>query len=446
MGTYLLFGAALDFLRENSPFRFAYRYRFIIPFLAISFITMFFYVKKTHKKFYRTTLYLNTLFFIYIAVDVVNVVWKTTHPPENKLAVYDFARENQLLFSDSVEKPDIYLLLFDEYGSSASLKSRYDFDNDLDTFLVRRGFRVLPKSTSNYNYTPFSMASTLNMEYLQWVRTSNEVDREDFLLCNPAVKKNEVIKILGGNGYDIVNLSVFDLAGHPSILKQSFLPVKTKMIAEGTMFPRFYNDFEWVFINSPFLSKLMGQDYFFQHIENNELVFREVTGTAGKKNSKPRFIYAHFYMPHEPFFFDANGNRKDNNTVVAEYKERSPTGYIEYVKYANKRIINLINELFQKTSGKAAIVLLSDHGFRKGTEQAHPIWHFQNMNAVYFPDRNYQLLYDTISNVNQFRVVINSLFDEQLPLLADSTVYLTDRDQSATPDVIAPKVKRIGKH
>src|SRR5688572_9058287 len=51
MGAYLLFGAALDFLRENSPFRFAYRYRFIIPFLAISFITMFFYVKKTHKMF-----------------------------------------------------------------------------------------------------------------------------------------------------------------------------------------------------------------------------------------------------------------------------------------------------------------------------------------------------------------------------------------------------------
>jgi hypothetical protein len=290
------------------------------------------------------------------------------------------------------------------------------------------------------------MASTLNMNYLNWVRTSNEVDREDFLQCNPAILKNEVIKVLGGNGYDIVNLSVFDLAGHPSVLKQSFLPVKTKMIAEGTMFPRFYNDFEWVFINSPFLSRLMGQDYFFQHIDNNELVFREVKASSGSNHTNPRFIYAHFYMPHEPFFFDENGVRKDNNTVVAEYKERSSTAYIQYVQYTNKRIISLINELQQKTAGKAVIILLSDHGFRKGTEVKHPIWHFQNMNAVYFPEKNYQQLYDSISNVNMFRVVFNSLFHQQLPMLRDSTVFLTDRDLSAPRDVIAPGIKMKAKH
>src|SRR5688572_17122360 len=32
VGTYLLFGAAMDFLRMYSPFHFIYRYRFIIPF------------------------------------------------------------------------------------------------------------------------------------------------------------------------------------------------------------------------------------------------------------------------------------------------------------------------------------------------------------------------------------------------------------------------------
>ena len=438
IGTYLLFGAALDFLRVHSPFRFAYRYRFIIPFLIIGFLTLFFLLKKTRHAFYRTTLFLNTLFMIYLSIDLVSAFWKSSNPPENKLAVYDFARTNKIVFPDSANRPDLYLLLFDEYGSSISLKSRYNFNNTLDSFLVARGFRVLPKSTSNYNYTPFSMASTLNMEYLNWVRTNNEVDREDFLRCNPAILQNEVIKILGGNGYDIVNLSVFDLAGHPSRLKQSFIPVKTKMIAEGTMFPRFYNDFEWVFINSPFLSKLMGQDYFFQHIENNELLFREVFRAATEKSKQPRFIYAHFYMPHEPFFFDENGNRKDNNTVVEEYKARSATAYIQYVQYANKRIEKLVDELLQKTAGNAAILILSDHGFRKSTPDPHPAWHFQNMNAVYFPGKNYQLLYDSISNVNQFRVVFNSLFAQQFPLLKDSTVYLTDFDPSATPDVKLP--------
>jgi hypothetical protein len=39
----------------------------------------------------------------------------------------------------------------------------------------------------------------------------------------------------------------------------------------------------------------------------------------------------------------------------------------------------------------------------------------------------YSFFYDSISNVNQFRMLFNSMFNLKLPLLKASTLYLTDK-------------------
>jgi hypothetical protein len=41
---------------------------------------------------------------------------------------------------------------------------------------------------------------------------------------------------------------------------------------------------------------------------------------------------------------------------------------------------------------------------------------------VYFPGRNYDLMVDSIENVNEFRVIFNSFFGQKLPLLKDSSI------------------------
>lgn len=428
MGLYLFFGAYFDFMKANSPVKFFWRYSFMIPFFAILLLYVFIFLMRTKKGLLKVTFFLNLLFIVYIFIDILNGIWKATHPLKNKLAVYDFAKKNTLTIPDSCARPDLYFLLFDEYASSASLKVRYNFNNDIDSFLMSKGFSLQSGSVSNYNYTPFSIASILNMSYLEWLKPELGVNRQDFLQCNPEILQNHLLQFLGTNGYNIVNLSMFDLAGHPSRIRQSFLPVKTKMIAEGTLFPRIYRDFEWFFLNNKFLSNLLQQDYLFQHIGNNEFFISEILKESMIKSGKPRFIYAHLYMPHEPFFYDENGIRKDNETVVAEYKARSPRAYLQYVQYTNKRMKDLINTLLVNTKGNAAIIILGDHGFRSGTAGGRiPLWHFQNLNAVYFPNKDYSRLYDSISNVNEFRVVLNTLFDQQLPMLKDSIVYLVDR-------------------
>jgi len=46
------------------------------------------------------------------------------------------------------------------------------------------------------------------------------------------------------------------------------------------------------------------------------------------------------------------------------------------------------------------------------------------LNAVYFPDHDYRMLYPQMSPVNTFRIVFNHYFGQNLPLLKDSTVIV----------------------
>ena len=427
VGLYLFFGAIFDFLKEYSPVRLLWRYSFLAFLFGSLLIYLFYHLWKTKSKLFRVTLFLNLLFIVYILIDVVHVAWLSVYPYQNKLAIYSFAKDKGMVIPDTCTKPDIYFLVFDEYSSSKSLKERYDFDNDIDSFLRLNDFSVQANSFSNYNYTPFSIASILNMQYLNWVDQEKGVNRNDFLHCNPAIRENEVMKFLGTNGYEIVNLSFFDVAGHPSRIKQSFVPVKTKMIAEGTLVPRLYRDFQWAFYRYQFLANLLDEEMIWKQIGTNELFLTEVVQQSELKPAKPRIIYAHIFLPHPPIFYDEHGKKIEHLMLMSDVYNEPPIAYLNYVRYTNIRMKELINTIKKNTNSSAAIVLLSDHGFRSNTTHPHPEWHFQNLNAVFLPTKNYSGFYDSISNVNAFRVIFNNLFQQQLPMLKDSTVFLKDR-------------------
>ena len=63
--------------------------------------------------------------------------------------------------------PDIYYIILDAYGRSDVLKKELNFDNSafIDQ-LERQGFYVANCSQSNYGQTANSLATSLNMEYL----------------------------------------------------------------------------------------------------------------------------------------------------------------------------------------------------------------------------------------------------------------------------------------
>lgn len=425
---YLFYGAIQDFFKDHA--RVLAKYSVLLTFLCISLIVLFFYLKKTNRNFYKLTLYLNLIFIIYVAIDTISLTVKSINPPRNKFSIFPFSKANVYRISPETKKPDIYFLLFDEYGSSLSLKQQYNFDNDLDSFLVQKGFHLQEKSYSNYNATPVSMASILNMSYLEGLSGRATLTADDYSYCHELIKNNEVIKFLSTQGYNIVNFSIFDLVGNPSPISQTILPLKTRLITDNTLFSRMHRDMGWMLYHGPTaIRSLIIKRMLHTNVENNA-VLDSLEKQSARTSLLPSFVYAHVYMPHDPFFFDKNGIARDNNTIIGERDKsknlitgRNSKSYLEYVRYTNTRIKAIINSIQTNSKNNAVIILMGDHGFREHfTEDLHQ--NFQNMNAVYFPEKDYHLLYDSISAVNQFRVIFNTLFHQSFPLLNDSTIFV----------------------
>lgn len=426
LSIYLFFGALDDFLKTHVHI--LSRYSVIMPLILIAFIVLVIYLKKTANKLNRLTFFLNALLIIYLLVDTAGLIWKSVHPDENKLAIYGAGKKNNYTACDSCTNPDIYFLLFDEYASTVSLKETYQFDNSaLDSFLLQKGFSIQRHSHSNYNFTPFSMASLLNMNYISGIKNPDACTITDYANCNYLIRNNEVIDFLSSRKYEIVNYSVFDLAGNPTLVESTLLPVRTRLITDQTLYNRLVRDIGWNFYIGKMEIKWLSKNRIYSGLHNNDLFLELVKQESRKKTNFPRFIYVHLVMPHAPFYYDEHFQSRSEKAMVADQDPGHIDSYLKYLPYTNKNLRELVNTIQINTHDSAVIIVMGDHGYRAKTDDGDSSHHFKNLNAVYFPGKNYQLLTDTISGVNQFRVILNSLYKQHLPMLRDSMVFLTDK-------------------
>ncbi|GGA87033.1 hypothetical protein [Puia dinghuensis] len=417
MAFYLFFGFIHDPLRKHSIF--LHRYSILLPvFLGLTVLLTLYLRKKA--PFTRLSLYLNLLFLLSILYDGATLTWQSLQSRSPRFSTVAVFSEGQPA-CDTCAKPDIYLLVFDEYTGSRTLRDVYHYDNHgLDSFLEAQGFHIQGKSRSNYWFTSFSMASMLNMSYLNGISHPQALTSDDYTNVWEPLRKSEVVNSLIAKGYDIVNLSPFDLPGHPSTVSQPFIATNTKLITYHTLADYLERDFGYVlqrFI--PRASKL-GNVY-----KTNETVISRTIQASSLHPARPRFIYMHVALPHSPFLFDSSLHRRSPEATNVDFRLKD---YLDYLPYTNLQAKQLITAIKGNSGGKAVILFMSDHGVRAWHDVSDFSYFFNNQNAVYFPDRGYSCLYDSISNVNQFRVVFNKLFRSNLPLLRDSTIFLQDSE------------------
>jgi hypothetical protein len=307
-------------------------------------------------------------------------------PPEKKekITLADFIETGKSC--QDCSQPDIYFLLFDEYAGSAALKQFWHFDNSgFDSALASRGFLINRESQSNYNFTPFSMASILNMSYLKGIKDVNACTVEDYSMCSNLILNNAVTAYLRNKGYSFSNYSIFDIKGAPSRVYQSFLPLKTRLITEQTLLNRMKKDLGYMLLTGPLQLKWLVKKQHYESLRNNNYFFEKTMEEAGQKNDKPRFIYTHFYMPHPPFYFDSSGKEREIKTVLEEMKTSPAGSYLQYLTYTNKKIIQLVDTLLQRSVHPPVIILMGDHGFRNCSANQGQGCFFGNLNAVYLP-------------------------------------------------------------
>jgi len=424
MAFYLFFGAFHDFFRKHNIF--LHRYSISLPLFLMMAVALFFWLKKK-PPFIKAGKFLNYLLLIYVLVDSITLVWNNTTRPGTRQMISALP-DDTFRKCDSCPTPDIYLLLFDEYTSSKTLKDTYHYDNSsLDTFLLQENFHIQANSRSNYFFTPFSMASIFNMSYLAHLKDPRNVSSDDYIDILDPRRPAAVIRFFERQGYTIVNNSPFDLPGNPSSLEQPFIPVKTRLITNRTLYHYLMRDIGW-WITAHFTNaQVLAENEVTMVYWGNKTAVEKTLEASRTAAGKPRFIYMHVFMPHAPFLFDSLEDKRRMEAVTSKADTVSPASYLNYIPYTNTQAKRLISAIKKNTMGKAVILFLSDHAFRYPPffEHNERVF-FDNQNAVYYPDGDYRLFYDSISAVNEFRVVFNKLFDQRLPLLKDSLIYLRD--------------------
>jgi hypothetical protein len=166
----------------------------------------------------------------------------------------------------------------------------------------------------------------------------------------------------------------------------------------------------------------VGADIEKEYIRNNERIIAGAQAESKAQNKTPAFTYLHLMMPHGPFVYDSLGHRTNIMAHLPSLsRDTLDKMFLSYQAYTNRRMQSLIASLQKETSGKAVIIVMSDHGYQPAYEKEKKLAYY-NLNAIYLPTRQYEALYDGISNVNQFRVLFNTLFQQKLPLLKDSII------------------------
>jgi hypothetical protein len=321
----------------------------------------------------------------------------------------------------------IYLLLFDEYASTASLKEYWGRDNSaFNSFLKTRGFFIAEKSRSNYCWTPFSMASLLNMDYFSAYRKSyNCVTDRDQMDAVIAMKKTRLTNILTQAGYTLKVHSVFEVADQPREEIPDIWITGKKLITVNTFYNMLVRDY------LPYLkyrSTIKRDPYFrmplFYRMDdyNNEGVTAAVD-QARTVTRQPKFVYVHFLMPHSTYYYDSTDHLMPMASVKAITHDQEPRFYWYNLLHTNKRIQQMTDTIIARDP-KATVIVLGDHGYRLTNEAGKHPEYFRNMCAIRFPDGDYRSVPETLTNVNVFRVVLNKVCGTNYPMLPDSTYTL----------------------
>jgi len=429
---FLFFGAFHDTLKTavKNPFFRSHTFIFLLigllSFVAIRVIKK--YIKGNHVLFSFAAFVVSILFVWELFYVLSNIIF---HKEKENNIVEAGLQHYRSGAGSGLQKPDIFFIVFDSYTSSECLLNDFDYSNQkLDSLLTSKGFFISRHSRSNYPLTPISIASTLNMNYLKKDATPEESSAKHMLQGAISVYDSELPLILEKEGYRIYNYSVFDLRNHPAIIKPIFNYLAERLIDEQTLLCRFNTYLLWNFtVKNLWTGKIHIPGSFFKQREEyiNNYITREVTelgSVSEEQGSIPHFVYCHIMLPHKPYLFKANGNRQPDSLLL---DTSNPKGkFVEQTIYTNSMIEQILDKLIRERKRPYVVILEGDHGFRDFANKKEKNKIFQNLNAYYFSDKQYDLLYDSMTPVNTFRVVLNKYFNQHFNLLKDTSVYISD--------------------
>ena len=329
--------------------------------------------------------------------------------------------------------PDIYYIILDGYVRSDVLQDMYGYNNQgFIHELQARGFYVATNSHSNYMMTAFSLASSLNLNYLDFPASFSEDTSNNRKPLRRLFLDNRLMAFLKSYGY------------HTTAFSSGFNP--TRMITADTFIEKTFTPFtplETLILQTsiawiPFELIPSGNDFILPGYEahRNNLLYQFEQLPIVAESTRPDLIFAHFLLPHPPFVFGRDGEfvNPDRPYSVGDgnhfqgSREEYLQSYRDQVHYANRLVLDMLDAILLESPTPPIIIIQGDHG-----PGAYLDWEsLENtclrertsiLNAYLLPSEIQEKLYDSITPVNSFRIVFDELFGTQLGLLPDRTFY-----------------------
>ncbi len=351
---------------------------------------------------------------VFPAAEIVNF--------ERTNTVYERARFTKP--SQEVEQvvenlPSIYYIILDGYGRSDVLEKNLGYDNSaFIQELEKMGFYVAKCSQSNYSKTDLSLASSLNLDYLDVLDRTLTPENTDRTPLWAMVKHSLTAEKLHNLGYEIRSFETgFDFT--------QIEPTDTFYVTphEG------FNDFEVLLLKTTaivILDDLGTFQRFHLSVDDykyNRILFTLDTLAKKPPNSNPQYVFVHLLIPHQPFVFGPNGEKRlvqkfSSNRDDYYSDENYAEGYKNQAIFISKRLPKVLEAIIQNSSTPPIIIIQGDHGPSHFSKEDR----MGILNAYYFPRKQTEL-YAKITPVNSFRLLFKTYFDEDYPLLEDISYY-----------------------
>jgi hypothetical protein len=426
---YFFFGAFHEFLIARVGNNFFSSYSFVLPFIFFTTVLFLVLIKRSKAKLNYLMRYIKVLLVVITCLESGIFFYKLLTNQSHSNNLVDGSTGFTSAIKCDIEKPDIFFLVLDGYTSSECLKEEFNYDNSaLDSILISNHFYISNGSKSNYNMTPLSLASTLNLGYLRRGLENTPLSPRFFLQTIETFKRNELVPFLAKQGYDIKNYGCLDMDYAGSSTEPLFQSLSYQAIDNQTFWTSVQKDisFNWRLKNI-FTGQFKipaeyktAKEY---HLFRNQFNFDKLLAELSTSNKAPRFVYVHLMLPHEPFYLNADGTFTSDTSIITQNLDMK-TGYLGQVKYCNSLLKKLIPLVESSSNRNRVLIIEGDHGFRDYHSLAKRNDEFKNLNAYYFSDHDYGLLRNNISPVNSFRVVLNKYFCQKFELLKDSSIYL----------------------
>lgn len=383
-------------------------YSLLLPILCLCLLlSIYLAIRKPRYRFVKL---ITTCTMLMIPLSMTQLMLMTTR---------ERSQIQKTSFRPLDKKPDIVLILLDEYAGASSLQSFFQFDNRaFSEQLKTMGFQEVREASSLYNLTIFSMASLFDMQPLD-LPSTNVSDMESWRKGIQRINQNRWTNFLQSNGYKTHNASIFPFNDQPPFedLFQLHIVGPARLHHFNTSHT-IYRDLAYHL----YTQNLFGQSKkTFQRkmirVLNDFL--ESQTAKVINNPAGPDFHYIHLFLPHDPYLLNENGEEVDVETALNSSNKQA---YLSYLKYTNKRLTKMLQAMNQNNE-ETIFIVLSDHGWKNMRTPSPDGIEFNTILFVKGLDRP---LPDSIQVPNVLPHLLEQLYDTSWQKQKSKPVFLYD--------------------